>query len=179
LPLAALGGVVGAALLLITPESAFEVLIPFLIIGAVVLLALGNTVKKRVAERISHLHGGHERLLGPAIGIFAAAIYGGYFGGGLGIIVLAVFGAVLVDTLTRINALKQCSSLVVNGAAALVFVFSGHVLWVTAVVMLVCALGGGYLGGHLATRLPAVVLQRVVIGVGVVVAVVYSIRTFG
>jgi len=86
---------------------------------------------------------------------------------------------VLVDTLTRINALKQCSSLVINGAAALVFVFSGYVLWVTAVVMLICALGGGYLGGHLATRLPAVVLQRVVIGVGVVVAVVYSIRTFG
>ena len=178
LPLAALGGLVGAALLLITPESAFEVLIPFLIIGAVVLLALGNTVKKRVAERISRLHGGHERLLGPAIGIFAAAIYGGYFGGGLGIIVLAVLGAVLIDTLTRINALKQCSSLVVNGAAALVFIFSGHVLWVTAVVMLICALGGGYLGGHLATRLPAVVLQRVMIVVGVVVAVVYSVRTF-
>ena len=115
----------------------------------------------------------------PAIGIFAAAIYGGYFGGGLGIIVLAVLGVVLVDTLTRINALKQCSSLVINGAAALAFVFSGHVLWVTAVVMLFCALGGGYLGGHLAARLPAVVLQRVVIVVGVVVAVVYSIRTFG
>ena len=179
LPLAALGGLVGAGLLLLTPESAFEVLIPFLIIGAVVLLALGNTVKKRVAERISHHQGGRERLLGPAIGIFAAAIYGGYFGGGLGIIVLAVLGVVLVDTLTRINALKQCSSLVINAAGALVFVFSGHVLWVTAAVMLICALGGGYLGGHLATRLPAVVLQRVVIGVGVVVAVVYSVRTFG
>ncbi|PHX80873.1 MAG: permease [Thermoleophilia bacterium] len=179
LPVAALGGLVGAGLLLITPERAFSVLIPFLIIGAVVLLALGGTVKKRVSERISHLHGGRERLLGPAIGIFAAAIYGGYFGGGLGIIVLAVLGVVLVDTLTRINALKQCSSLVINGAAALVFVFSGHVLWATAVVMLVCALGGGYLGGNLATRLPAVVLQRLVIVVGVVVAVVYSIRTFG
>ena len=92
---------------------------------------------------------------------------------------LAVLGAVLVDTLTRINALKQCSSLVINGAAALVFVFSGHVLWVTAVVMLFCALGGGYLGGHLASRLPAAVLQRLVIVVGVVVAVVYSVRTFG
>ena len=179
LPLAALGGLVGAGLLLLTPESAFEVLIPFLIIGAVVLLALGNTVKKRVAERISRHQGGRERLLGAAIGIFAASIYGGYFGGGLGIIVLAVLGAVLVDTLTRINALKQCSSLVINGAAALVFVFSGHVLWVTAVVMLFCALGGGYLGGHLASRLPAAVLQRLVIVVGVVVAVVYSVRTFG
>ena len=179
LPLAALGGLIGAGLLLITPEHAFSVLIPFLIIGAVVLLALGNTVKKRVTERISQLHGGQERLLGPAIGIFAAAIYGGYFGGGLGIIVLAVLGVVLVDTLTRINALKQCSSLVINAAAALVFVFSGHVLWITALVMLVCALGGGYLGGHLATRLPAVVLQRLVIVVGVVVAVVYSVRTFG
>ena len=85
-----------------------------------------------------------EHLVGPAIGVFLAAIYGGYFGGGLGIIVLAVLGMVLVDTLTRINALKQCTSLVVNGFAAVIFLFSGHVLWMTAGVMLVCALLGGY-----------------------------------
>jgi uncharacterized membrane protein YfcA len=178
LPVAALGGVVGAGLLLLTPESAFEVLIPFLIIGAVVILGLGDAIKRRVAARISHLHGGVERLAGPAVGIFAAAIYGGYFGGGLGIIVLAVLGLVLVDTLTRINALKQCTSLVVNGFAAIVFLFSGQVLWMTAGVMLVCALLGGYLGGHVASRVPARVLQRVVLVIGVVVAVVYSVRTF-
>lgn len=179
LPAAALGGIIGAGLLLVTPESAFKVLVPFLILGAVVLLALGDTIKTRVAARISHLHDGTERLGGPLIGVFLAAIYGGYFGGGLGIIVLAVLGMVLVDTLTRINALKQCTSLVINAFAAIIFLFSGHVLWMTAGVMLICALLGGFLGGHVATRVSARVLQRVVLVIGVVVAVVYSVRTFG
>lgn len=178
LPAAALGGVVGAGLLLVTPESAFEVLIPFLILGAVVILALGDRVKRAVAARVSQHLDGRERLAGPAVGLFLAAIYGGYFGGGLGIIVLAVLGMVLIDTITRINALKQCTSLVVNGFAAVVFLFSGHVLWTTTGVMLVCALLGGYLGGHVATRVPARVLQRIVLVIGVVVAVVYAVRTF-
>jgi uncharacterized membrane protein YfcA len=179
LPAAALGGILGAILLLITPESAFKVLVPFLIMGAVVILALGDQVKRRVATRISQLSGGQERLVGPAVGVFLAAIYGGYFGGGLGIIVLAVLGMVLVDTLTRINALKQCTSLAVNGFAAVIFLFSGHVLWMTAGVMLVCALLGGYLGGRVASRVSAKVLQRVVLVIGVVVTVVYTARTFG
>ncbi len=179
LPAAVLGGGVGAALLLLLPERVFEVLVPFLIVAAVVVLALGDNVKHRVAARVSRVHPGGERLLGPAVGVFLAAVYGGYFGGGLGIIVLAVLGVVLVDTLTRINALKQGMSLVINAAAASIFLFSGHVLWVTAGVMLVCALVGGYLGGHLAGRLPARVLQRIVLAIGVIVAVGYSVRTFG
>ncbi len=179
LPVAALGGVAGAALLLVTPESTFAVMIPFLILTAVVLLALGDTVKQQVAVRISQMYGGREHLLGPTIGVFFAAIYGGYFGGGLGIIVLAVLGIVLVDSFKRINALKQCSSLVINGAAAVVFALSGHVLWLTALVMLLCALLGGYLGGRLAGRLSSTILQRLVLVIGVVVAVVYSVRTFG
>ncbi len=179
LPVAALGGVAGAALLLVTPESTFAVMIPFLILTAVVLLALGDTVKQQVAVRISQMYGGREHLLGPTISVFFAAIYGGYFGGGLGIIVLAVLGIVLVDSFKRINALKQCSSLVINGAAAVVFALSGHVLWLTALVMLLCALLGGYLGGRLAGRLSSTILQRLVLVIGVVVAVVYSVRTFG
>ena len=178
LPAAALGGILGAVLLLVTPESAFEVLVPFLIIGAVVILGLGDTVKQRVAARISQLHGDGERLAGPAVGVFLAAIYGGYFGGGLGIIVLAVLGMVLVDSLTRINALKQCTSLAVNAFAALIFIFSGQVLWQAAGVMLVCALLGGFLGGRVATIIPGRVLQRVVLVIGVVVAAVYAVRTF-
>jgi len=180
LPAAALGGLAGAALLLLTPERAFEVLIPFLIVVAVVVLALGDQVKRRIAARVSRLRpDGVEDLAGPTIGVFLAAIYGGYFGGGLGIIVLAVLGVVLVDSLTRINALKQTTSLVVNGAAALVFVVLGDVLWGTAAVMLVAALIGGYLGGTLAGRVPASVLQRIVLVIGVVVAIAYSLSIFG
>jgi uncharacterized membrane protein YfcA len=179
LPVAALGGAAGGALLLVTPEQVFEVLIPILILAAVGVLALGDAVKRRVAERVSRLGAdGVEHLAGPAVGIFAAAIYGGYFGGGLGIIVLAVLGVVLVDTLTRINALKQATSLAVNAVAALVFVLFGDVLWSAAAVMLVCAVVGGFLGGTLAGRVSARTLQRIVLVIGVAVAVAYAVRTF-
>lgn len=177
MPAAALGGLAGAALLLLTPESVFEVLVPILILAAVGVLALGDAVKRRVAERISRaVDGAPEHLLGPAIGVFAAAIYGGYFGGGLGIIVLAVLGIVLVDTMTRLNALKQSTSLVVNVCAAVFFVFSAHVLWSAAAVMCVGALIGGFSGGRIAHRLPPKALQRVVLAIGVIVAVVYAAR---
>ena len=179
MPAAALGGILGAVLLLITPESVFKVLVPFLIIGAVVILGLGDRVKRRVATRISHLHDGIESLRGPVVGVFLAAIYGGYFGGGLGIIVLAVLGMVLVDSITRINALKQCTSLAVNGFAAIIFLFSGDVLWITAAVMLVCALIGGFLGGEVAHHVPGRVLQRLVLVIGVLVAIGYTVRNFG
>lgn len=176
LPAAALGGLAGAALLLLTPERVFEVLVPVLILAAVAVLALGDSVKRRVAERISQAaDGAPEHLVGPAVGVFLAAIYGGYFGGGLGIIVLAVLGVILVDTLTRLNALKQLTSLVVNAVAAGVFVLFGDVVWSAAAVMLVCAVVGGFLGGTLASRVPARVLQRIVLVIGVAVAIGYAV----
>lgn len=176
LPAAALGGLVGAALLLLTPERVFEVLVPVLILAAVAVLALGDSVKRRVAERISQAaDGAPEHLVGPAVGVFLAAIYGGYFGGGLGIIVLAILGVILVDTLTRLNALKQVTSLVVNAVAAGVFVLFGDVVWSAAAVMLVCAVVGGFLGGTLASRVPARVLQRIVLVIGVAVAIGYAV----
>ena len=174
MPVAAVGGLAGGALLLWTPERVFELLVPVLIIAAVALLALGDRVKRRVADRMSHAHGAREELVRPAVGIFLAAVYGGYFGGGLGIIVLAVLGVVLVDTMTRLNALKQCTSLVVNVCAALFFVTSGHVLWSAAAVMCVGALVGGFSGGRVAHRLSPRTLQRVVLGIGVAVAAVYT-----
>lgn len=176
LPAAALGGLAGAALLLLTPERVFEVLVPVLILAAVAVLALGDSVKRRVAERISQAaDGAPEHLVGPAVGVFLAAIYGGYFGGGLGIIVLAILGVILVDTLTRLNALKQVTSLVVNAVAAGVFVLFGDVVWSAAAVMLVCAVVGGFLGGTLASRVPARVLQRIVLVIGVAVAIGYAV----
>jgi uncharacterized membrane protein YfcA len=176
MPVAAVGGLCGGALLLNTPERVFDVLVPVLIVAAVVALALGDQVKRRVANRMSHAHGVAEELVRPAIGIFLAAIYGGYFGGGLGIIILAVLGVVLVDTMTRLNALKQCTSLVVNACAAVFFVFSGDVVWSAALVMCVCALVGGFGGGRIAHRISAPTLQRVVLVIGIVVAAGYTVR---
>ena len=108
--------------------------------------------------------------------MFLAAIYGGYFGAGLSVIILAVLGLALDDSLTRLNALKQVVALVTNLTAALLFVFSGQVVWPAAVVMALGSLVGGALGGRLAGRVKPATLRRVVVVIGVAVAVVYFLR---
>jgi len=115
--------------------------------------------------------GGAELLAALAVGV--AAVYGGYFGAGLGVIVLAALAIVLDDSLTRINALKQTVSLVVNVSAAVVFVASGRVAWSIALVMAIAALAGGVIGGAIASRVPAAVLRWTVVAIGLVVAAVY------
>jgi uncharacterized membrane protein YfcA len=108
--------------------------------------------------------------------VFAASIYGGYFGAGLGIILLAVLGAVLDDNLTRVNALKQCMSFTVNTTAAVFFLFSGKIVWSAAIVMAVGALIGGTLGGRTASKMNPKVLRTIVIIAGVIIAGVYFVR---
>ena len=105
-----------------------------------------------------------------------AAIYGGYFGAGLSVIVLAVLGLTLEDTLTRLNALKQIFAFSVNAAAAIFFVFSGRVVWPAAAIMAVGALIGGVLGGRLAGRVKPSTLRWMVVSVGVIVAIIYFVR---
>ena len=105
-----------------------------------------------------------------------ASVYGGYFGAGLSVIVLAVLGLVLEDTLTRLNALKQILAFFINIAAAVFFLFSGQVVWPAMVVMAVGALLGGALGGRLAGRIRPELLRRVVVTAGVIIALIYFIR---
>jgi uncharacterized membrane protein YfcA len=107
---------------------------------------------------------------------FAGAVYGGYFGAGLGIVLLAVLGVALDDDLRRINALKQVLSLLINAVASVLLLFSGRVPWAATAVMAVGSLVGGTLGGHLAGRLEPVLFRRVVIAVGVVVGLVYLVK---
>jgi uncharacterized membrane protein YfcA len=111
-----------------------------------------------------------------ALPVFLAAVYGGYFGAGLSVIVLAVLALVIDDTLTRLNGLKQVVGFVTNLTAALFFVFSGRVIWSVAAVMAVGALIGGALGGRLAGRIQPVTLRWVVVVIGVAVAIIYFVR---
>jgi len=176
LPTGVLGGITGGILLLSTSDAAFRKLIPYLILTAVTLLAFQDQLRNAVVSRLSgsgrtHLH---EAWSIPPI--FLAAIYGGYFGAGLGVMMLAVLGLVLDDSLTRLNALKQSLSFAINIAAAAFFLFSGKVLWTAAAVMAVGALAGGLLGGRAASRIKPVILRLIVIFVGLVVAVVYFVR---
>lgn len=175
-PTSVIGGIVGGVLLLNTGEQVFRALVPYLILLAATLLAVQDRLRAWVVAR-----GGHGSATNPAerwaaLPVFAGAIYGGYFGAGLSVIILAVLGLALDDSLTRLNALKQAISFSVNIAAAIFFLFSGQVVWSAALVMAVGALLGGILGGRLAGRIRPITLRRIVVIVGVIVAVIYLLR---
>ena len=129
-------------------------------------------IAKRSATVKSYLLGG----IGVAILIAFAALYGGYFNAGLSIVVMGVLGLLLDETSTRLNAVKQAISFSTTGAAAVFFVFSAEVLWITAVVMALAALAGGNLGGRLASRIKPSTLRWCVIAVGTVVGITYLVR---
>jgi uncharacterized membrane protein YfcA len=174
-PAGALGGLVGAFALLNTGERLFRELVPYLILLAAGLLAVQDPLRRRLMARAD----GSARARSEgwaAIPVAFAAVYGGYFGAGLSVIVLAVLGLVLDDTLTRLNAIKQAISFAVNVAAAVFFLFSGQVVWSAALVMAIGALVGGVLGGRLAGRIKPTTLRRIVVVVGVIVALIYFIR---
>ncbi|MBL0219832.1 MAG: sulfite exporter TauE/SafE family protein [Myxococcales bacterium] len=169
LPFACAGGIGGAALLLHTSHKTFEVIVPFLILTAALLVGLQDSLRRWLLARVP----AHHAELLAVIPIGLAAVYGGYFGAGMGVMVLAALGVVLADSLIRINALKQTVSLVVNVSAALVFLVWGPIDWALTLVMAGAALVGGALGGVLSTRIPPAALRWTVVVIGVGVSVVY------
>jgi uncharacterized membrane protein YfcA len=176
LPAGAIGGFAGGLLLLGTGERAFRSAVPFLILLASALLAVQEPMRawllRRVGTSTSRSRAGAIAVAPVAI----ASIYGGYFGAGLSVIVLAVLGLLIDDTLTRLNALKQVIALGVSIAAVLLFVFSGHVVWPAALVMAAGALAGGAIGGRLAGSIRPATLRLAVVIIGVLVAAVYFVR---
>ena len=175
LPAGLVGGLLGGYLLLNTGEKLFTQLIPVLILLASLLLAFNDTLRRLLQRRAAQT----GRNLSPAwavLPVALAAVYGGYFGAGLSVIVLASLGLAINESLTRLNALKQIISFTVNLAAAVYFIFSGNVIWPVAVVMAVCALIGGNLGGRLAGRISPSALRWTVVAIGLVVAFIYFIK---
>jgi uncharacterized membrane protein YfcA len=176
LPVGVAGGLVGGVLLLSTTEKLFRELVPYLILLGSALLALQERLRAWIVRPMARRSGGGLPEVWVVLPAFIGSVYGGYFGAGLGVILLAVLGLVLEDSLTRINALKQALSFAVNTTAALFFLFSGKVVWSVALVMAVGAVAGGVLGGRLAGRIRAQTLRNFVVATGVVVAVVYFVR---
>lgn len=176
LPTSLLGGIAGGVLLLHTSDKTFEKLIPSLILLAVVILAFQDRLRTWVIGRMGAEDGKQLSAGWAIIPMIPAAIYGGYFGAGVGVMTLAITGLVLEDSLTRLNALKQAISFSMNIAATVFFLFSGKVFWLAAFVMAIGALGGGVLGGRLAGRIKPVVLRWVVIAIGLIVAAIYFVR---
>jgi uncharacterized protein len=170
---AGLGGLTGSALLLSTGEKAFTNLVPWLILAACGLLGGQKYIKKwlGIGERTTAAR--------PAIALastYAVAIYGGYFGAGLGIALLAVLGLVFNESLKRLNAIKQVLSLTINVVAACFFSGSGKVVWELVAVMAPASLVGGWFGGKVATKIKPEVLRACVVTYGVALALWYLLR---
>lgn len=171
-----LGALAGSAILLATPESAFEAIVPFLIVFACLLMAF--------QENLSTWAQHHELAAGPEMGvplflhgsIFLLAVYGGYFGAGLGIMTLAVLGILLPDDIQHSNALKGLLSALINFVAVVYFGLFGPVEWAPAAVMAIAALAGGYYGVGVARKLGKRWLRLTVIAYGLVVAAVLFIQ---
>lgn len=176
LPAGLLGGIVGGLLLVASGERLFGTLVPYLILFAAALLALQDPIRRWLLRRIERhaARGLDERW--TAVPIALSAVYGGYFGAGLGVIMLATLGITLDDTLNRLNAVKQLLSLVINLAAAVYFAFAAPVLWPVAAVMAVGALAGGALGGRLASRVKPATLRYSVVAIGIAVGIYYLVK---
>ena len=160
----AAGGLTGAVLLLALPDSAFEAVVPFLILLACVLVAL----QPRIQQWRQH----RESRLGLPVTVYLTGIYGGYFGAAQGVILLALLGIFLTDHLQRLNALKNVIAAIINGVAAVVFMVVADVAWEAAALIAVGAIAGGQAGARLGRRLSAPVLRVAVLVVGVGVSVV-------
>ncbi len=163
----AAGAGTGAALLLVSPAGVFEAIVPWLILLACAMLALQPRVAALVAR-------GGRQPSAPAlhVALFLATVYGGYFGAGLGIMLLAILGVFVDDGLQRLNALKGLMSLLVAIVSALAFAVFGPIAWDAAAIVGATSLLGGAAGVGVARRLPAAVLRGVVVAYGVVVAIV-------
>ena len=166
---AAAGGVLGALLLLGTPERLFSGLVPWLLLLATVLFALGPWLAARRGQTT-----GHPRWRLP--GLLLVAVYGGYFNGGLGILLMALYTLVGEQRLNTLNALKNLNSLVLSLLSVLAFALAGAIVWPQALWMMVWATLGGWLGARLARRLPTAWVRHLVIATGLVMSAVFFLR---
>ena len=158
----AVGGAVGAGLLLVSPAALFETLVPFLVLAACALLA--------VQPLIPSADGGEDRS-GTTAMVGLASVYGGYFGAALGVVLLAILGLMTSEGIQSANGLKAALSLMIGLVSAAMLAVLGPVAWLPAGLMAVASLVGGRVGGAFARRLPADVLRWTVVAIGTAIAV--------
>ncbi len=179
-PVAALGELLGGWLLLQTDAATFESLVPWLILAASLLLAVESRLKAAVVRLSAHrtstraAHIGNDIAL--AVMVFIGALYGGFFGAGLGIVVLALMGLRDVRDAVRINAVKQTVSLAANVTAAVVFFGSGMVVWSAAIALGIGSFIGGEFGGRFASSVKPEILRIVVVLLGIGVSIAFFIQ---
>jgi hypothetical protein len=165
---AAIGGLSGALLLLALPATTFQRIVPILILGSVVLIAIQPRLSRAMGDRRV---AGAEHTVPLVITLYLTGIYGGYFGAGQGVIMMALLGVFLPDDLQRLNGLKNFLAVLINGVAAVLFIFLSPIAWPAAILLAIGAIIGGQVGAIVGRRLPATALRVAIIVVGTVVGV--------
>jgi uncharacterized membrane protein YfcA len=172
------GGAAGAYLLLHTSERTFERIVPFLILGATVLLAFQEVITRRLKLEAR----AHAPTAGWVAFVFIfqliVGIYGGYFGAGMGILMLAALGLIGMSDIHQMNGLKNLLAICINGVAAIYFAIAGAVIWSDGLLMAVASIIGGYTGARVARRLGRKFMRGVVVAIGIAMSVALFARSF-
>ena len=171
--IAAVGGVAGALLLLVTPAKLFSGIVPWLLLFATALFAAGPVIARR-ARATSADGSGPARWQEPAL--LAVAVYGGYFNGGLGILLMALYTVAGETRLNTVNALKNLNSLVLSWLSVAAFVVAGAIAWKEGLLMMAAATAGGYFGARWSKTLPVAWVRRGVIVTGLTMSAVFFAR---
>ncbi len=170
LALGAAGGALGAALLLLTPAPAFRRIVPWLLLAATALFAAAPRLLRAARA------GGGAGARGAAMGVLAVSVYGGYFNGGLGVLLLALFAVLGQTNLNAMNGLKNLLSAVLSAIAVGLYAFGGIVLWREGALMMVGSIAGGYLGARAARRVPGAWLRGGIVATGLLMAALFWLR---
>jgi uncharacterized membrane protein YfcA len=171
------GGLIGAFLLLKTPAHTFMRVLPWLTLGATLLFAFGKKLAGSRKSVIEHEATG-SALAAATFFQLAVAVYGGYFGGGMGIVMLAMLAVLGMTDIHAMNALKTVMGFVINGVAVVAFVVAGAIYWKEGIVMIVGGILGGYLGAHYAQKVPQVWIRAFVVLVGAGMTVYFFWKSY-
>jgi uncharacterized membrane protein YfcA len=169
-----MGSLIGAVLVLLTPETAFIKAVPFLLLAATLLFIAGPMLargRKPQSEEIRL-----PKWAMPAQ--FALGIYGGYFGAGVGIATLALLGQIGFKKIHQMNGLKTLLTFGMNGIAVLPFALAGAIAWRWAIVMCIGAIVGGYLGARMARRTSPIVIRNLVMVIAISMTVYFFWKTY-
>lgn len=167
------GGLIGSLLLMRLPAESFKALIPWLLLTAATLFWLQPRLSRRLVQETGENADRPQRILLVSLFQLLVAIYGGYFGAGIGILMLTALGLMGLHDIHRMNGLKTLFASVINGVAVIVFIASGKVNWPLAIMMALAAIIGGYGGAHVARRLDRNFVRRVVVFIGLSLAAYY------
>jgi uncharacterized membrane protein YfcA len=164
-----IGGLLGAMLLLLTPAKTFDVMVPFLLLLATLVFTFGDRMRSKLRAGRSTTFFALQALI---------AIYGGFFGGGMSLMMLAAFTVAGIKDIHRMNALKSALGVLINGVAVVTFVVAGIVDWLPAGIMVAGSIAGGFLGAVVSKQFEPKKVKPVVIALGWVLTAVFFYRTF-